>query len=125
MILFALDPWWNDFYTAGGFWIGLVSGIVGIAGLWYAIVQVWKVQAAATAAQQAAEETLAKSKSAYGKFVGAFARRILSSLEAAVSQKDWKLAALRATDLAELIGSASESITGAADLAHRLRSFCQ
>ncbi|MBN9120435.1 MAG: hypothetical protein J0I06_14975 [Planctomycetes bacterium] len=125
MILFALDPWWNDFYAAGGFWIGLVGGIVGIAGLWYAILQVWKVEAAATAAKQAAEETLAKSKNAYGKFVGSFARRLLSSLESAVSEKDWKLAVLRANDLAELIASVSEAIPDAADLAYQLRVFGQ
>lgn len=60
MSLFALDPLWNDIYTAGGFWIGVLSTVVGIAGFWIAIKQIRATRKAAEAGKLAAERSSPK-----------------------------------------------------------------
>lgn len=105
MHLFALDPWWNEFYTQWGFYVGVLGLLVGFVGFGFTLWQVSKVQAAAKAAELAAQKTLAESKDAYERFVGAFASRFLSELQTAVHEKDWKLAAVRSHDLAELLAT--------------------
>lgn len=139
MILFALDPWWNDFYTAGGFWVGVVSLVVGVIAFVIAIVQLREARDAALASKDAAEaardaanKTLAESKDAYERFVGAFASRLFSELEQSLGAKDWKLAFVRALDVAELFATlpltgneatdaaGSAIVTGLRDLASDL-----
>lgn len=105
MYLFALDSWWNDFYTAGGFYVGVMGAVVGIAGFWIAIKQIRETKRAALAAKGASEKTLAESKESHERFVGAFASRLLSELQRAVNEKDWTLSAARAHDLAEVLAT--------------------
>jgi hypothetical protein len=128
MILFALDPWWNDFYAAGGFWLGVAGGIVGLLGLAYTIYQVQKTKTAAEAARDAAKTTVAESKEAFERFVAAHAGRILSELEAAVGAAHWEVATLRARDMAEIIATlpATNNPTEdakIADAVNQLREF--
>jgi hypothetical protein len=123
MILLALDPWWNDFYAAGGFFVGVIGFII-------TIVQIGRARGAAVAARDAANKTLAESKDAYERFIGAFASRFLAELEAAVKAKHWSLAQLRCSDLAELIAAlpaspdqevrkaTAEAITSLRDFSH-------
>ncbi len=117
MILLALSPETSDFLTVWGFVVGVLGLLVGVVGFGYTIYQVWKVKAAAEAAKEAAEKTLAESREAYEKFVGAFASRLLSDLEDAVNSKDWALATIRAKDVAELVSTASQSIPDTVELA--------
>jgi hypothetical protein len=98
MTLLALDPWWNDFYAIGGFFVGVV-------GFAFTIWQVRKTMHAAAAARDAAEYTLRESKDVYERFVGAYASRLMSEPQGAVNAKDWKLANIRSQDLAELLAS--------------------
>ncbi|MBA4067359.1 MAG: hypothetical protein C0501_27345 [Isosphaera sp.] len=123
MPLFALDPAWNDFYTVGGFFVGLVG--FGVT-LW----QLRKTKYAAEAAAQASRDTLAENKESYERFVGAFASRLLSELQHAVNESDWKIAKVRAHDLAELLGTLPTTGAAALDGATRtagdnLREFAQ
>lgn len=131
-MLFALDPLWNDVYTAGGFWVGVVGLLVGVAGFWIAIVQIREARRAAEAgkkaaeaAEEAAKKTLAESKDAYERFVGAFASRLLSELQRAVNNKDWRHAETRAQDLAELLGTLPDFGPAVAGLVRELRAFGQ
>jgi hypothetical protein len=130
MYLFALAPWWNDFYTAGGFYIGVLGCVVGVAGFWIALVQIKKTQRAALAARDAANKTLAETKEAYERFVAAFASRLLAELQNAANAKQWQLAHIRSHDLAELLatlpGTGHES-TDAANIesVRSLREFGQ
>ncbi len=118
MHLFALAPETSDFLTVWGFIVGVVGLVVGVAGFWIAIVQIRearkearKGKEAAEAARDAANKTLAESKDAYERFVGAFALRFLSELRNAKTAEDWKFAALRCQDLADLLGTiATEQI---------------
>jgi hypothetical protein len=112
MILFALDPWWNDFYAAGGFWLGVAGTIIGVAGFAIAIYQIVEAKratrdakTAAEAARDAANQTLAESKDAFERFVAAHAGRILSELEGAVRAADWNVAEMRCRDMADLIAT--------------------
>src|SRR5437868_6631449 len=105
MILLALDPWWTDFYTVGGFVFGVLGLGVGIGGFWIAIRQIQHTRRAAEAAAEAAKVTLAESKEGYERFVAAHAGRMLSELQAAVLGADWKVASLRSRDLAEILAT--------------------
>ncbi|MCI0705763.1 MAG: hypothetical protein L0241_32280, partial [Planctomycetia bacterium] len=116
-ILLAFSPETSDALTLWGFVVGVVGLVVGVVGFGYTIYQVWKVKAAAEAAKEAAEKTLAESREAYEKLAGAFASRLLSDLEDAVNSKDWALATIRAKDVAELVSTASQSIPDTVELA--------
>ena len=94
MTLFALDPWWNDFYTIGGFIAGIIGALVSVGGFWIAIGQIRKTMHAAQAAQDAANKTLEESKKSYARFVGSFASRLMSELQRAVNTKEWMIALL-------------------------------
>jgi len=92
------------------------------------IHQLKKTTHAAEAARDAAKSTLAESKDAYERFVGAFASRLLAQLQDAVNDADWKLAKIRSHDLAELFGALPSSDTqDAATTAavDSLRNFAQ
>jgi hypothetical protein len=78
--LFALDPFWSDWYTGAGFVVGVLGLIISLGGFWIAIVQINKTKHAAEAAQEASFKTLAETKDSYERFVGAFATRLLSEL---------------------------------------------
>lgn len=130
MSLFALDPLWNDIYTAGGFWIGVLGTFVGVAGFWIAIKQIRETRKAAEAgklaaeaAQEAAETALTESKESYKRFVGAFASRLLSELRTAVVDEDWKIATVRCHDLAEMLGTIATSSSEVGELIRELRDF--
>ena len=125
MILFALSPETSDFLTVWGFVAGVVGCLVGIVGFAYTIYQVRKVKAAAEAAEEAAGKTLEESRTSYERFVGAFAARLLSELRGAENTKDWKVAELRAHDLAELLGTLSASRSVVRELINELRDFGQ
>jgi hypothetical protein len=125
MPLFALDPWWNDFYTIGGFIAGIIGAVVSIGGFWIAIGQIRKTMHAAQAAQAAANKTLIESKKSYARFVGSFASRLMSELQRAVNTKEWKIADLRAHDLAEVLGTLTPSSSVVASIVRRLRAFGQ
>jgi len=125
MNLFALSQAESDCYTLWGFYVGVVGTLVGIVGFAYTIYQVRKVQAAADAARDAATRTLVESKGSYGKFIGAFASRLVAELERAANTNDWKVAVLRVADLAELVGTAAHSVRDAVELAAELRAFGQ
>jgi hypothetical protein len=108
--LLALN--WNDVYTAGGFWVGVVSLVVGFIAFIIAIIQLRQArdaalasQTAAEAARDAAQKTLRESKDAFERFVAAHAGRILSELESAVGEANWEIAVLRARDMAEIIAT--------------------
>ena len=123
MYLFALDPAWNDFYTAGGFFVG----VIGFAAAFY---QIRETKRAAIAARDAANKSLAETKEAYERFVGAFASRLFAELRSAVTGKDWSLANIRSHDLAELLAtlpsSGDESIDAAGiESVRSLREFGQ
>ena len=98
MILFALSPEASDTLTVWGFVVGVIGCFVGLVGFGYTIYQVRKVKAAAEAAEEAAKKTLTESKTAYARFVGTYASRLLSELQRAANAKDWKLAEVRALD---------------------------
>jgi hypothetical protein len=128
MTLFALDPWWSDFYTVGGFVAGVLGCIVGVAGFAYTIYQVRKVKAAAEAARDAATKTLQESKASYERFVGDFGSQLLSELRRAVQDGDWKVASFRAHDLAELLASLhpsgnEEEDTARSEIVREFRAF--
>jgi hypothetical protein len=123
MTLFALDPWWNDFYAIGGFFVGVI-------GFAFTIWQLRKTMYAAAAAREAAEKTLAESKDVYERFVGAYASRMMSELQSAVIAKDWKLANIRCQDLAELLASlpaSGDTVTeeSTTEAVKTLRDFAQ
>lgn len=112
MPVFALSPWWNDFYAVGGFYVGVVGLFVGVAGFWIAIAQIRETRKtaeagrkAAEAAREAANKTLEESKEAYSWFVGTFASRLLAEAEAAARAKSWGVVQFRCIDLAELVAS--------------------
>lgn len=116
MPLFALDPASADFYTAWGFWVGVVGTVVGVVGFGVTIWQLVITRRAVEAAKLAAEETLAENKEAFERFVAGYAGRLLSELTAAVVRKDFRLAEVRANDLADLLASLPASgPTDAAD----------
>lgn len=130
MYLFALSQDASDFYTVGGFVVGVISFVLGAIALGYTLRQIREAreaaeasQSAAEAAKAAAEKTLAESKGAYGKFVGSFASRILADLKKAVDDQDWKLASVRADDLAEFVASVPHEIPAAGEVAALLRAF--
>ncbi|HEY1187486.1 MAG TPA: hypothetical protein VGE74_07495 [Gemmata sp.] len=112
MRLFALSQDASDFYTAGGFWVGVVGTVVGVIAFLISIWQIRKAleearksKAAAEAARIAAEETFAETKDSYERFVADHAGRMLTELRSAVSNSDWKVAALRARDLADMFAT--------------------
>jgi hypothetical protein len=105
MLLLALTPETSDFLTVWGFVATIAGTLVGILGFGYTIYQVLKVKAAAEAAEAAAINVLAESKQAFTRFVGTNASRLLSELQRAVNESDWKLATIRANDLAEVLGT--------------------
>lgn len=125
MHLFALDPWWSDFYAVGGFVVGVLGLAVGFAGFGYTIYQVRKVKVAALAAEEAAKRTLAESKASYERFVGGYTSRLLSELRNAEAVEDWKLAVVRCHDLAELLGTLAVSRQVIGELSRELRDFGQ
>jgi hypothetical protein len=137
MVLFAFNEWWNDFFAAGGFWVGVFGTVLGLVGFAIAIYQIvlakratMEAKTAAEAARDAAEKTFAENKEAYERFVGAFASRLLSELNRAVHGKDWKLANLRCDDLAELLATLPSSENREQDEAvtesvRSLREFAQ
>jgi len=118
MPLFALAPMWNDVFTVGGFF-------VGVLGFGYTIRQVWKSTTAAVAAERAAEETLAELRTAFRRFIGGLAGRYLAEARSAVASESWMLASTRSNDLADMMGQAPEQATRSADLTNRLRQFAQ
>lgn len=129
-MLFALSQCWNDFLTIGGFLVGVISLVLGVIAFYYTLRALWEARdaakaskTAAEAARDAANKTLAESKGAYGKFVGSFASRILADLKKAVDDQDWKLATVRADDLAEFVASVPHEIPTAGDEAALLRVF--
>ena len=129
MCLFALDPLWNDISTAGGFLVSVVSLVLGIIAFRYTLIQVWEARAAAELSQTAAEaardaanKTLAESKVGHERFIATLASRLLSELQRAMAEKDWKLAEVRCNDLAELLGSLGAAT---AELALELRHYAQ
>ncbi|MBY0458929.1 MAG: hypothetical protein K2V38_16445 [Gemmataceae bacterium] len=133
--MFALTESWNEIYTAEGF--GSVASVwcLALIAFRYTLVQLWEArdaakasESAADAARKAAEKTLAESKDAFERFVAAFASRLLSELQTAFNNRDWKLAHTRANDLAELlatlpkpsgVSAASESITSLREFGQR------
>lgn len=122
MLLSAIDPWWNDLYAAGGFWIGAISLVVGVVGFIFAIVQIRlaktatnEAKTAAVAAKEAAEKTLRESKDAFERFVAAHAGRMLSELQTAVTGADWKVAELRSRDMADIISTLPTTSSTATD----------
>ena len=132
MTLLALTELWNEIYAAGGFFVGVVSLLLGAVAFYYTLRQVREARdaanasrSAADAARAAAERTLAESKVAHGKFIGVLASRMLSALKAAVNDRNWSLAAVRADDLAEFIASAANEGSDGHDLARQLRAFGQ
>jgi hypothetical protein len=125
MTLFALEQALSDFYTEGGFWVGVLGLVLGAIALRYTLVQIWNAEAAAVAAKNAAERMRAENQSAYGKFIGGFATRLLSSLEAAVEKQNWELAQVRARDLAELLASLPARTGILSELTNELRVFGQ
>jgi hypothetical protein len=96
-------------------------------------VTIWQLvitRRAAEAAKTAAEETLSENKEAFERFVGAFAGRLLTELSAAVVRWDYRMAEVRAGDLADLLASLPTSGTAPADTAdaesvQTLREFAQ
>jgi hypothetical protein len=125
MTLFALSPEASDALTVWGFVFGVVGCLIGLLGFGYTIYQVRKVKAAAEAAEEAAKETLAGSKTSYARFVGTYASRLLSELQRAANTKEWKLAEARALDLAELLGTLPSLRDPMAALVAELRVFGQ
>jgi hypothetical protein len=121
MSVFALAEFWNEFYAAGGFWIGTVSLVIAVLGFWYTIVQVKKTQAAADAAKQAAESALAESKRQFRRFLTAGANRALGELRLLVDYERWEPSALRADDLADHIAQMLAGAGDALSLVNRLR----
>lgn len=124
---FALDPLWNDIYTAGGFWIGVAGLLLGYVGYRIAITQLRQTKQAADAAREAAEKTVAENKEAFERFVAAFAGRLLSELQAAANRLDWKVAELRAHDLADLLATLPVAAPAAesGEATRTLREFAQ
>jgi len=118
MPLVALAPLWNDVFTFGGFFVGVV-------GFAFTIRQVWKTTAAAVAAERAAEETLAEVRTAFRRFVGGLARRYLAEARSAVEAESWVLATTRCNDSADMMGQMPEQPTQSAVLADELRKFAQ
>lgn len=118
MTVFALDPFWNDFFTVGGFF-------VGVLGFWYTIQQVRKTTAAAVAAERAAEETLVELRTAFRRFIGGLAGRYLAEARTAVDGESWVLASTRSNDLADMMGQMPEQSVRSAEVANRLRMYAQ
>lgn len=125
MVVFALDPGWNDFFTVGGFVVGVVGFVVGVVGFIVTIYQVWQAKSAARAAKAASERTLAESRASFARFVGEDASRLLSELRGAVNSKDWKHAAVRANDLADLLGTLHDDRSTTREAIASLREFGQ
>ena len=88
MPLFALDTVWNDFFAAGGFWVGVIGLLIGVLGFWYTILQVRKTTSAAVAAAHAAEQTRDEVKTSFRRFVGGLAHRFLAEARTAVESEN-------------------------------------
>jgi hypothetical protein len=119
MPLFALSPDASDFFTLWGFVVGVVSLVVGAVAFGFAIVQIREARdaarasrTAAEAARDAAQQTLAESEASYVRFAVALANRLLSEFQAALREKVWAVARMRATDLAELLASLPAGAVG-------------
>jgi hypothetical protein len=135
MVLLALAPETSDLLTIWGFIVGVVSLVLGVIAFVIAIVQLKQARDAALASKDAAEaardaaqETLAESKEAYERFVGAFASRLLSELDRSVSEREWSLAKLRSDDLSELLATLpstrnEEYDAGTGEAVKSLRAF--
>lgn len=123
MFVLALADFWNELYAAGGFWIGAVSLVVGVLGFWYAIVQVWKTQAAAEAAKRAADETRAESRETFRRYLVMDANRTVSELRILVVSERWETAGYRADDLAEALAQIAQLQDDPTPLAEQIGLF--
>ena len=125
MPVFALDPVWSDFYAAGGFWLGVVGFVVGTIGLSVTIWQVRETKRAAIAAKDAAEQTLLESRTQFRRFLASSAHRYLAEARRAVDDGSWEMAAMRANDMADLLGQMPSTEKAVQRLTDDLRKFAQ
>ena len=102
MIVFALSPLCNDFFAVGGF-------VVGVVGFVVTIWQIVKTKRAIVASREAAAQTFEESRNSFERFMGGYAYRLVSELQNFVNAKEWKLAKLRAQDIAELLATLRDS----------------
>jgi hypothetical protein len=120
-VFFAFAEFWNDFYAAGGFVLGVLGLVVGVLGFVYTIRQVWKTQTAAEAARAAADEAQKEAKRLFHRFVVGQADQVFSVLCVFVENDNWEAGALRADDLAELLAQLSDGTGDVRDLVELVR----
>ncbi len=124
MVLFALDPWWNDFFAVSGFVVGVLGLIIGVGGFWIALVQIRRTRDAVEAARIASAHVLANSRNSYERFVGDYGSRLLSEMKSAINRSNWEHAEMRSNDLADLLGTVASS-NGRVESISELREFGQ
>jgi hypothetical protein len=121
MILFALEPFWNDFFTAGGFFVTLVGFGVTIWQLWETKKQAREAKSAADAAREAAERVANESRREFQKLVAAYAHQLATRVRELVENRDWAAAVQRTNDLADQLALLGPLNPDAAPMANELR----
>ena len=84
-------------------------------GLVFAILQLWRTKRATIAATDAAAKTVKQNMEHFNRYAAANARSMLKELSIRIDNRDWKLAAVRADDLADLAMQISHVVTDSAE----------
>lgn len=92
-----LSPLWSDLIAVGGA-AGLLLAVISFVA---AVVQLNKTKKSIDAANAASREVLENSKNKFLEYIISNSRTVLRELAAAVVARQWGIAALRASDLAD------------------------
>ena len=125
MPLFALSPFWNDFFSVSGFAVGVLGVLIGVAGFGYTIYQVRKTQRAVDAAREAATKAIEESRRQFHRYQTALANRLLSEATMRFEHEEWQMAAVRANDLADIIAQLADAAPQLGTAVDELRDRCQ
>ncbi len=114
-----LSLFWQDTLTI----IGGAGFVLTAIGVWIACLQMARTTTANQAATKAAVNALAEGRDQYNRYVIAQASRLASEARLYVKKQEWSIAAIRLSDLADLLLQVAGDDTSWANMAKRLHAM--
>jgi len=98
-----MSPFWTEFYTPIGFWVGVVGFAFTIWQVMLAKREAKAAHTSADAAREAIRETTHENRRNFHRFMAGSVLRLMTEAQRWAENKEWSLAAERTNDLIEQV----------------------